>query len=68
MEILAMNVETKIEKMEVTTGALPASTKIYVEGSDKSIQVPMRAIKLDPSSGKKICMFMTHLAPIPTQM
>ncbi|MCB2091581.1 MAG: phosphomethylpyrimidine synthase ThiC [Alphaproteobacteria bacterium] len=48
-----MNVETKIEKMEVTTGALPASTKIYVEGSDKSIQVPMRAIKLDPSSGEK---------------
>ncbi|MEZ5757258.1 MAG: phosphomethylpyrimidine synthase ThiC [Emcibacteraceae bacterium] len=52
-----MNVETKIDKnakkIEVTTGALPASTKIYVEGSDKSIQVPMRSIKLDPSSGEK---------------
>ena len=47
-----MNVETKIDKdakpIEVTTGALPASTKIFVEGSDPSIQVPMRAIKLDP--------------------
>ena len=48
-----MNVETKIEKMEVTTGALPASSKIYVQGSDRSIQVPMRSIKLDPSSGEK---------------
>ncbi|MBL4601116.1 MAG: phosphomethylpyrimidine synthase ThiC, partial [Emcibacteraceae bacterium] len=52
-----MNVETKIDKdakpIEVTTGALPASTKIFVEGSDPSIQVPMRAIKLDPSSGEK---------------
>ena len=53
MEILVMNVETKIEKMEVTTGALPASTKIYVEGTDPSIQVPMRSIALDPSSGEK---------------
>ena len=48
-----MNVETKIEKMEVTTGTLPASSKIYVQGSDRSIQVPMRSIKLDPSSGEK---------------
>ena len=48
-----MNVETKIEKMEVTTGPLPASTKIYVEGTDPSIQVPMRSIALDPSSGEK---------------
>ncbi len=52
-----MNVETKIGKnaktIEVTTGALPASTKIYVEGTDPSIQVPMRSIALDPSSGEK---------------
>ena len=48
-----MNVETKIEKMPVTTGPLPASTKIYVEGTDASIQVPMRSITLDPSSGEK---------------
>lgn len=47
-----MNVETKIEKMEVTTGALPASTKIYVEGTDPSIQVPMREIALDPSANE----------------
>jgi len=53
MEILAMNIETKIEKMPVTTGPLPASTKIYVEGTDASIQVPMRSITLDPSSGEK---------------
>ena len=45
-----MNVETKIEKMEVTTGPLPASTKIYVEGTDPSIQVPMREIALEPSA------------------
>lgn len=48
-----MNVTTKIEKMQITTGSLPASRKIYVAGSDESIQVPMRAIKLDPSSGEK---------------
>ena len=51
-----MNVETKIEKnaenIEVTIGALPASTKIYVEGTDPSIQVPMRSIALDPSASE----------------
>ncbi|MCC3860498.1 phosphomethylpyrimidine synthase ThiC [Pseudemcibacter aquimaris] len=47
-----MNVETKIEKMEVTTGPLPASTKIYVEGTDPSIQVAMRQIALEPSANE----------------
>lgn len=53
METFIMNVTTKIEKIKVTTGALPASRKIYVEGSDDSIQVPMRSIKLDPSANEK---------------
>jgi phosphomethylpyrimidine synthase len=52
MESLAMNVETKIEKLEVTTGPLPASTKVYVQGTDPSIQVPMRSIALDPSANE----------------
>lgn len=47
-----MNVETKIEKLEVTTGPLPASTKIYVEGTDPSIQVAMRQIALEPSANE----------------
>ena len=47
-----MNVETKIEKLEVTTGPLPASTKVYVEGTDPSIQVPMREIALEPSANE----------------
>ncbi len=47
-----MNVETKIEKLEVTTGPLPASTKVYVQGTDPSIQVPMRSIALDPSANE----------------
>ena len=49
-----MNVETKFEEntqeIKVTTGPLPASTKIYVEGTDPSIQVPMREIALEPSA------------------
>lgn len=47
-----MNVETKIEKIEVTVGPLPASTKIYVEGTDPSIQVPMREIALDETANE----------------
>ncbi len=47
-----MNVETKIEKLEVTTGPLPASAKVYVQGTDPSIQVPMRSIALDPSANE----------------
>lgn len=49
-----MNVETKIEEnaqeIKVTTGPLPSSKKIYVEGTDPSIQVPMREIALEPSA------------------
>jgi phosphomethylpyrimidine synthase len=49
-----MNVETKFEEnaqeIKVTTGPLPASTKIYVEGTDPTIQVPMREIALEPSA------------------
>lgn len=49
-----MNVETKFQEnaqeIKVTTGPLPASTKIYVEGTDPSIQVPMREIALEPSA------------------
>ena len=52
-----MNLTTKIDnnaqEIKVTTGALPASSKIYVEGSDASIQVPMREIKLDASANEK---------------
>ena len=49
-----MNVETKFEEnaqeIKVTTGPLSASTKIYVEGTDPTIQVPMREIALEPSA------------------
>lgn len=49
-----MNIATKPEKMKVSTGALPASRKIYVEGTvADDIRVPMREITLDPSAGEK---------------
>ena len=40
--------------MSVTTGPLPASRKIYVEGTvADDIRVPMREIDLDPSANEK---------------
>ena len=49
-----MNIATKPEKMEVTTGPLPASRKVYVEGTvADNIRVPMREIELHPSANEK---------------
>ncbi|MFC7050835.1 phosphomethylpyrimidine synthase ThiC [Emcibacter nanhaiensis] len=49
-----MNIATKPEKMEVTTGPLPASRKVYVEGTvADNIRVPMREIDLHPSANEK---------------
>ncbi|WP_138379690.1 phosphomethylpyrimidine synthase ThiC [Luteithermobacter gelatinilyticus] len=53
-----MNIATDPEKMppkmEVTTGPLPASRKIYVEGTvAPDIRVPMREIDLSPSANEK---------------
>ena len=40
-----------IDGIEITTGALPASNKIYVESPrDSSVKVPMREIHLHPSA------------------
>ena len=39
-------------EFKVTTGPLPSSRKIYVEGSRSDIQVPMREIDLHPSAGE----------------
>ena len=38
-----------MEKFDITTGALPGSRKIYVEGNRKDMKVPMRAISLSPT-------------------
>lgn len=38
-----------IEEIEISTGPLPGSEKIYVEGSRKDIQVAMRRIHLSPT-------------------
>lgn len=35
-----------METFNLTTGALPGSEKIYVQGSRKDIRVPMRKIRL----------------------
>jgi len=46
-----------MEKFNITTGSLPGSKKIYVEGSRQDIKVPMRAISLSPTvdfDGKSI--------------
>ncbi|VAW06983.1 Phosphomethylpyrimidine synthase ThiC [hydrothermal vent metagenome] len=53
-----MNIENKPEKMpekmQVTTGPLPASRKIYVNGIlAPEIRVPMREITLHPSANEK---------------
>ena len=57
-----MNIENKPEKMsekmpekmQVTTGPLPASRKIYVNGTlAPDIRVPMREITLHPSANEK---------------
>jgi len=36
----------------VTTGPLPASRRIYLEGEQPGVRVPMRAIDLHPSAGE----------------
>ncbi|PHZ83638.1 phosphomethylpyrimidine synthase ThiC [Paremcibacter congregatus] len=49
-----MNIESKPEKMEVSTGPLPASRKVYVSGTEfPDIKVPMREIDLHPSANEK---------------
>ena len=47
-----MNIH-KLPKFRVTTGPLPASRKIFVEGSRPDIRVAMREIALDPSAGEE---------------
>jgi len=37
----------------VTTGPLPASRRIYLEGEQPGVRVPMRAIDLHPSAGEE---------------
>ncbi|MGL3607727.1 phosphomethylpyrimidine synthase ThiC [Rhizobium sp. G187] len=48
-----MNIAPQFKKPEVTTGPLPASTKIFLEGEIyPEIRVPMRQIALHPTSGE----------------
>ena len=48
-----MNAVTKPIKISVTTGSLPASRKVYLNGArNPDIQVPMREISLDPSANE----------------
>jgi phosphomethylpyrimidine synthase len=48
-----MNAITKPIKISVTTGSLPASRKVYLNGArNPDIQVPMREISLDPSANE----------------
>ncbi|NOZ42034.1 MAG: phosphomethylpyrimidine synthase ThiC, partial [Alphaproteobacteria bacterium] len=49
-----MNIHSKPEKIEVSTGPLPASRKIYVAGTvAPDIRVPMREITLHPTANEK---------------
>jgi len=49
-----MNIQSKPEKIHVSTGPLPASRKIYVAGTvAPDIRVPMREITLHPSANEK---------------
>ena len=48
-----MNVITRPQDFNVTTGPLPASKKIYIPGkAHRDIRAPMREIALDPSSNE----------------
>ncbi|MGF0539810.1 phosphomethylpyrimidine synthase ThiC [Agrobacterium sp. ES01] len=48
-----MNIASKIPTPEVTTGPLPASTKIHVTGEvHTDIRVPMRQISVHPTAGE----------------
>ncbi|OLP54829.1 phosphomethylpyrimidine synthase ThiC [Rhizobium rhizosphaerae] len=48
-----MNIAPQFPRPEVTTGALPASTKIFVPGEiHPEIRVPLRQIALHPTSGE----------------
>ena len=48
-----MNAVTKPVKITVTTGSLPASRKVYLNGArNPDVRVPMREISLDPSAGE----------------
>ncbi|KRE57637.1 phosphomethylpyrimidine synthase ThiC [Paenibacillus sp. Soil750] len=46
-----MSMETSNEKVTSSTSAFPGSKKVYIEGSRKDIRVPMREIKLSPTTG-----------------
>ena len=47
-----MNIKQKFPTIEVTTGPLPASRKIFVEGTLPGVRVPMREIALHPSANE----------------
>jgi phosphomethylpyrimidine synthase len=46
-----MSMEISNEKVTSSTSSFPGSKKVYVEGSRKDIRVPMREIKLSPTTG-----------------
>ncbi len=45
-----MNIHTKDARISVTTGPLPASSKVYVEGNLPGVRVPMRDVSLHESA------------------
>ncbi|MDO9458882.1 MAG: phosphomethylpyrimidine synthase ThiC, partial [Alphaproteobacteria bacterium] len=45
-----MNIHAKDARISVTTGPLPASRKVYVEGSQTGVSVPMRDVDLHESA------------------
>ncbi|HBF99077.1 MAG TPA: phosphomethylpyrimidine synthase [Alphaproteobacteria bacterium] len=47
-----MNIHAKDTQISVTTGPLPASTKVYIPGKLAGVQVPMRDIALHESANE----------------
>jgi len=45
-----MNIHTKDARIAVTTGPLPASSKVYVDGTLAGVRVPMRDVALHESA------------------
>ena len=60
-----MNIHAKDARISVTTGPLPASSKVYVDGALPGVRVPMRDVTLHETAKEPPCGFMTHPVPIP---
>ncbi|QNT70748.1 phosphomethylpyrimidine synthase ThiC [Defluviicoccus vanus] len=59
-----MTVHQPLDRFTVTTGSIPGSRKVYVEGDrNPDLRVPMRAVDLHPSAGEPPVMLYDPSGP-----